>query len=228
MPNKIKSIAEQIVEHIHKAIFEGKILPGERLKENDISKWLGVSRTPTREAFRILESQGLLEINPNKGVQVTLLTLKDLAELFELRQILELHCLRKFVETSSEADIQDMEVLIENMEKAVAANDTLSYLRYSVDFHLHYIAKCRNKRLNSIFSVLADNIRCAQIFFMKKWVTRKGSVEEHRTILEALKDRDAERSEMLLQRHLNNSYERMIEFIDRDHPEVPLNIASNS
>ena len=226
MPNKIKSIAEQVVEHIHEAIFEGKILPGERLKENDISEWLGVSRTPTREAFRILESQGLIEINPNKGVQVSLITREDLAELFELRQVLELHCLRKFVETADRADLQDLEVLIQNMEKAVAVNDTLSYLRYSVDFHLHYIAKCQNKRLVSIFSVLTDNIRCAQIFFMNKWITRQESVEEHRAILRALKERDAGKSEMLLQRHLNNSYERMLKFIDRDQPESPLNIAS--
>jgi DNA-binding GntR family transcriptional regulator len=226
MPNKIKSIAEQIAAHIHAAIFAGKILPGERLKENDISEWLGVSRTPTREAFRILESQGLIEINPNKGVQVSLITREDLAELFELRQVLELHCLRKFVKTANETDIQDLEVLIQNMEKALAANDTLSYLRYSVDFHLHYIAKCQNKRLISIFSVLKDNIRCAQIFFMKKWVTRKESVEEHRAILKALKDRDAGRSETLLRKHLNNSYERMLKFIDRDNPETRLNIAS--
>jgi DNA-binding GntR family transcriptional regulator len=226
MPTKIKTIAEQVAAHIHESIFEGKIIPGERLKENDISEWLGVSRTPTREAFRILESQGLIEINPNKGVQVSLITREDLAELFELRQVLELHCLRKFVETADKANLQDLDVLIQNMEKAVAANDTLSYLRYSVDFHLYYIAQCQNKRLVTIFSVLTDNIRCAQIFFMKKWVTRKESVEEHRAILKALMDRDAGRSETLLQKHLNNSYERMLKFFDRDNPETRSNVAS--
>ena len=228
MPNKIKTIAEQVAAHIHEAIFEGKIIPGERLKENDISEWLGVSRTPTREAFRILESQGLIEINPNKGVQVSLITREDLAELFELRQVLELHCLRKFVETADKADLQDLEVLIQNMEKAVAANNTFSYLQYSVDFHLHYIAKCGNKRLISIFSVLTDNIRCAQIFFMKKWITRQESVEEHRAIWKAIKDRDVAKSETLLGKHLNNSYERMLKFIDREDPDATLNIASQS
>ncbi len=58
---KIKSIADQIADHIHRSIFEGKILPGERLKENDVAKQLNVSRTPTREAFRILASQAWLK-----------------------------------------------------------------------------------------------------------------------------------------------------------------------
>lgn len=69
---KIITIIDQIVDHIRSAIFSGKFIPGSKLKEKEISDWLGVSRMPVREAFRILEAQGLVEIEPNKGAKVPL------------------------------------------------------------------------------------------------------------------------------------------------------------
>ncbi len=221
MTPKIKSIADQIADHIQRSIFEGKILPGERLKENDVAKQLNVSRTPTREAFRILASQGLVEITSNRGVRVTLITKADLADLFEMRLLLEMHCLRKFVNKATKAEIRDLEVMLQKMAKAVADNDSSAYLQHAFEFHIYYIDKCQNKRLISVFEVLRNNIRCAQILYMRKVKARKKSVEEHRAIWIAIKAGDTENSETALRKHLENSYERMIKLIDMD-PVVSL------
>ena len=97
MPSKIKTMADQIADHIQRSIFEGNIFPGDRLIENEIAKQLDVSRTPTREAFRILASQGLVEITSNKGVRVTLITKSDLADLFEMRHLDDLQKLGGFL-----------------------------------------------------------------------------------------------------------------------------------
>ena len=214
METKIKSAADQIVDHIQQAILEGRILPGERLKEKEISSWLGVSRTPTREAFRILASRGLVDVTSNKGVRVTLLSRKDMGDLFELRALLELHCLGKFLRTVQPDDIQALEKFVQRMEIAVNDHDTIAYLQYSLDFHVYYISKCHNDRLKSVFSVLRNNIRTAQIFFMRKAEARMEAVDEHRVILKAINDRNVKRCKALLKSHLDNSYRRMVQFID--------------
>ena len=102
------------------------------------------------------------------------------------------------------------------MAKAVADNDSSAYYRHALDFHIYYIDYCQNSRLISVFAVLRNNIRCAQIFYMRKAKARKESVEEHRAIWRALKAGDTEKSEIALRKHLENSYKRMIKFIDQD------------
>jgi DNA-binding GntR family transcriptional regulator len=221
-------MADQISDHIQRSIFEGKILPGDRLKEKDVAKELNVSRTPIREAFRILASQGLVEITSNRGVRVTLITQADLSDLFEMRLLLELHCLRKFVVNATKAETRDLEVMLQKMAKAVADNDNAEYLQHSTDFHIYYIEKCQNTRLLSVFEVLRNNIRCAQIFYLRKTKARKESVEEHRAIWRAIKAGDIDKSETALREHLDNSYARMIKLIDRNEISAGRKISSNA
>ena len=216
MPSKIKTMADQIADHIQRSIFEGNIFPGDRLIENEIAKQLDVSRTPTREAFRILASQGLVEITSNKGVRVTLITKSDLADLFEMRILLEKHCLRKFVDNVTGTEIRDLEKELQKMSRAVSDNDSSAYLKHSVNFHAYFINKCQNKRLISFFKILKNNIHCAQIFYMRKAVARRDSVEEHRAIWQAIKTGGIEQAEAALSKHLENSHARMIRLIDRD------------
>lgn len=225
---KIKSMADQIADHIQGTILEGQILPGDRLKENTVAKQLKVSRTPTREAFRILASQGLVEITSNRGVRVTLLTRADLADLFEMRLILERHCLRKFIGEATTAEIDDLKVLLQKMANAVADDARSAYLQHSFDFHFYYIDKCRNKRLISVFSILRNNIRCAQIFYLRKTKARKESVEEHRAILRAIKAGDADNAETALSKHLENSFARMVKSVNRDEIDTERIIASRT
>jgi len=213
---KIKSMADQIADHIQRSILEGTILPGDRLIEIEIAKQLNVSRTPTREAFRILASQGLVQITSNPGVRVTLITKTDLADLFEIRLLLEQYCLRKFVRNATGAEIQDLEAVLQKMAKAVTDNDNLAYLKHSVNFHAYYIDTCHNKRLISIFEILRNNIHCAQIFYMRKAIARTESVEEHRAIWAAIKSGKIEKADTALSDHLEKSYARMIQLIDSD------------
>jgi DNA-binding GntR family transcriptional regulator len=215
-------MADQIADHLRKSIFDGKILPGERLIENEIANQLDVSRTPTREAFRILASQGLVEMTSNKGVRVTLFTKAELTDLFEMRHLLERYCLQKFVHSSTQDEIQELAALLQKMAQAVAEKDNLAYLRHSVDFHAYYVEKCRNKRLISIFEILRNNIHCAQVFYMRKAKARKESVEEHRAIWTALNARDSKNSEIALRKHLENSFKRMVTYIDQETETVNL------
>ena len=194
---KIITPIDQIVDHIRRAIFSGKFTPGSKLKEKEISEWLGMSRMPVREAFRIVEAQGLVEIEPNKGAKVPLISLEDLEEIYEARVLLEVYCLRIFVSLISDQDLAVIEKICEKMEAAIDRKDPLSYFDHSFDFHKYYISHCQNKLLESVFLRMENSIRCLQFSLDKN---------QHRQILQALRAKDADRCEKLIRLHLESGY----------------------
>ena len=90
---------------------------------------------PVREAFRILEAQGLIEIEPNKGAKVSRISLEDLEEIYEARVLLEVYCLRKFVGLISDQNLAVMEDICTKMETAIDQKDPLAYFDHSFNFH---------------------------------------------------------------------------------------------
>ena len=203
---KIITIIDQIVDHIRNAIFSGEFIPGSKLKEKEISAWLGVSRMPVREAFRILEAQGLIEIEPNKGAKVSRISLEDLEDIYEARVLLEVYCLRKFVRLISDQDIAVMEDICDKMETAIEIKDPLAYFDHSFNFHKYYISHCQNKVLESIFLRMENSIRCLQFNLDKKPEFYRKSLKEHRQILKALREKEADDCEKLIRRHLESGY----------------------
>jgi len=203
---KIITPIDQIVDHIRHAVFSGKFTPGSKLKEKEISEWLGMSRMPVREAFRILEAQGLVEIEPNKGAKVPLISLEDLEEIYEARVLLEVYCLRKFVGLINDRDLTVIEEICDKMEAAIEQKDPLSYFDCSFDFHKYYISHCQNKLLESVFLRMENSIRCLQFSLDKKPKFYRKSLKEHRQILTALRAKDADGCERLIRHHLEAGY----------------------
>ncbi len=203
---KIITPIDQIVDHIRRAIFSGKFIPGSKLKEKEISEWLGVSRMPVREAFRILEAQGLIEIEPNKGAKVRLISLEDLEEIYEARILLEVYCIRKFVTLITDQDLLGIEEICNKMEDAINRMEPLSYFNHSFSFHEYYITHCQNKLLASVFFRMENSIRCLQFSLDKKPEFYRKSLKEHRQILKALRAKDADGCERLIRHHLESGY----------------------
>ena len=203
---KIITPIDQIVDHIRRAVFSGRFTPGSKLKEKEISEWLGMSRMPVREAFRILEAQGLVEIEPNKGARVPLISLEDLEEIYEARVLLEVYCLRKFVSLVTDPDLAVIEEICDKMEAAIEQKDPLAYFDHSFDFHKYYISNCQNKLLESVFLRMENSIRCLQFSLDKNPEFYRKSLEEHRHILNALRAKDADECEKLIRRHLKSGY----------------------
>lgn len=203
---KIITPIDQFVDRIRRAVFSGKFTPGSKLKEKKISEWLGMSRMPVREAFRILEAPGLVEIEPNKGAKVPLISLEDLEEIYEARVLLEVYCLRKFVSLISDQDLAAIEKICEKIEAAIDQKDPLSYFDHSFDFHKYYISHCQNKLLESVFLRMENSIRCLQFSLDKNQEFYRKSLNEHRQILQALRAKDADRCEKLIRLHLESGY----------------------
>jgi DNA-binding GntR family transcriptional regulator len=216
---KIITPIDQIVDHIRRAIFSGKFIPGSKLKEKEISDWLDVSRMPVREAFRILEAQGLMEIEPNKGAKVRLISLEDLEEIYEARILLEVYCLRKFINLITDQDLLAIEEICNKMEDAINQMDPLSYFDHSFSFHEYYITHCQNKLLESVFLRMENSIRCLQFSLDKKPEFYRKSLKEHRQILKALRAKDADGCERLIRHHLESGNKSNKKIVSQLKPE---------
>jgi DNA-binding GntR family transcriptional regulator len=212
----IKTAAEQIADVLRNDIFSGKFVPGVKLKENEISVSLNVSRTPLREAFRILESDGLVKIISNRGVQVRLITEKDVDEVWELRKLVELHCIRKCIKMFDEHDFQKLEDNIQKTEKAINQKDYSLYFSHSVKFHSYLMSHCQNERLNSAFLNARNSIRCMQMVLDKSEKFFRYSLNSHKEILQALKKGNLDRCVKLMEHHLDYNHEMMKKNLESD------------
>ena len=211
--SKIKSSSEQAVTLLRKAIISGDIKPGEKLRETEISEALGVSRSPIREAFRVLESEGLVQLEANKGATVTKLTEKDLYEIYDLRILIELHGLQLSWEYITQNEIDKVDNIIIQMEKHLDAKDYDRYLKVSHEFHEFILNNCKNDRLLKMFNILKNNIFTIQILANPYPKYSKDSMQEHKKVLSAIKDRDLEKATHYLKEHLRAGYQRARKYL---------------
>ena len=207
-PRRIKTTTEQIVDYIRQAIFDGRFLPGDKLKENEIAKWLAVSRTPVREALCKLEAEGLAEFQPNKGVQVPLLENQDIDEICEMRMLIELQCIRKFMRLATASHFAELQGMLTAMADALDHNEVAQYMALGIDFHAYIIQQCQNMRMYSCFQRLRNTIRCAQAVLGKDPAFCRRSLRGHQDLIKALKERSRD-CEKMLRRHIEASCERM-------------------
>ncbi|MBW1691155.1 MAG: GntR family transcriptional regulator [Deltaproteobacteria bacterium] len=210
---KIETSSAQTASILRQSIITGEIKPGTRLRETELSRSLNISRSPIREAFRILESEGLVQINPNKGTFVIHITEKDLQEIYELRILLELYGLRQAFKNLAKEHFKEMEKLLQEMERKLAVKDYISYLNVSHEFHEFYLERCGNERLFYIFRILKNNILAIQFFAYSYPAHGSNSLEEHKKILAALMKGDLEKAVGDLRIHLESGYQRAKEFL---------------
>lgn len=204
------SLRGRVFHKLREDILSGKYEEHEELKEVAIGEEMGVSRTPVREAFRQLELEGLIQIIPNKGAYVTGITEKDVKDIYMMRSQLEGLCARWATEHISREQMEEME---ENV--------------YLADFHaakghLEQLAELDNRFHEIMYEACDSKILEHQLKDLHQYVLRvrkktlanvnRGpkSNEEHRRIMEAIRDGNGELAEKLAHQHMINAYENMV------------------
>jgi DNA-binding GntR family transcriptional regulator len=191
--------------------------PGQALSEQELANLVGVSRTPIREALFRLEKDGLITIVPRRGPFVAALTIKDIHELFEVREALELYAVKRAVER---LDLRELDRIQAEADRIYAhlAPDLTSEEKYSAlsgvfdDLHRVILATRDNAR----FSALLETVK-GTWHFARKMLTRRitqedvaRTYEEHTQIIEALRTRNPLGAEQAMQVHLENSRKRFL------------------
>jgi DNA-binding GntR family transcriptional regulator len=205
------SLPEAAAERLRTLIIEGDLPPGARLNERELSERLGVSRTPLREAFRMLASDGLLVQLPNRGAQVVSLSREDARHAFEVMAALEGLSGELAAAHVTDGDIAELRALQQEMEQAHARRDLPSYYRVNRAIHDRINAIAGNPVLAHTFRTL--NARLHALRFRSNLVQAKWdkAVKEHRDMVEALAARNGEKLRDLLVKHLRNKQRTVLE-----------------
>ena len=196
---EIKSLMTVVLDNTRERILTGEFRPGQKINESEIAVNLGISRSPVREAFRILERDGLITTLPRKGSYITDISLKDLEELFEVRKILEcyaLDCIKKRAKKSPEKMQSVMKELDRNLLKK---HDPLSVIS---GFHYNLVELSNNSRLIELYKILAVSLRRYWLIYHIEKGQRDISLEHHQEIVNTLSKEDYSYAKKLMKRHL--------------------------
>ena len=147
-------LVENISEILTDAIVKGLFKSGDQLVEAELRQQFGVSRSPIRESFRILEKKGLVEIIPRRGAFVKKITARDIEEHFPVRGILEGLAAKEAYPRMSREDIDDLSKILEKMKQAADKSDGKEYLTQHQKFHETFISACGNELLINLLMTL--------------------------------------------------------------------------
>ena len=204
--NEFLPLREVVFLTLRKAILKGELQPGERLMEIALANRLGVSRTPVREAIRMLEHEGLVVMKPRRGAQVAKITEQELNDVLEVRKSLEMLAANKACERMTEEDMKAMrETGAEFRKLALNPNCDLTALTEAdVAFHDTIYRGTRNRRLNQILANLREQMYRFRLEYLKDASIRESLVSEHEEIMKAVAGRDGELAADLIGAHIDN------------------------
>lgn len=208
-------LVEQITEFLTNAIIEGRLENGQRLVENELQRKFEISRAPIREAFRVLEKNGLVVLLPRKGTFVRKITKKDVEENFPIRANLEGLAARLAIPHISPEDIEQMKSSLSMMAEAAKNNDFTTYFKNHSEYHETFIKPCKNDTLIGILK----NLRQQALWFRFSYLWHQESYEYairiHREILDSFIKQEADRVETLVKGHIIIALKRFHEFLEQ-------------
>ena len=212
--NEYLPLRDVVFNTLRDAILTGKLVPGERLMENQLAEKLGVSRTPVREAQRMLELENLVELVPRKGAQVLDMSEKDIVNILEVRSALEGLATSVACKKMSKEDLQQLKNMEVDFEKAVAENDVEHFVDIDEDFHDLIFAATENDKLINIFRNLRIQLYRYRMAQAKNNETSMSTiVAHHRSIIRAIENHDAEEGASIAQGHIKYQTESILRFV---------------
>ena len=207
-----KPLRDVVFETLRDAIITQVLKPGERLMEIQLADEMGVSRTPVREAIRMLELEGLVVMVPRKGAYVAGVSMKDIHEVYEVRSALEMLAVTLAAEriTEEELDALERQVLRESEEEQADDGDLDSIIYIDSSFHDIIYQAAHNQRLVQFINILQEQLQRFRAASLSKPGRSKTALEEHKKIVEALSERNGDLASKLARDHIENAENAMI------------------
>ncbi|GGC08674.1 GntR family transcriptional regulator [Oxalicibacterium flavum] len=203
MPKDYKTVEQYVLNQLRRDILGGRYQPGDRLRQDEVARRFEVSTTPVREAFRDLRSEGLVWIDTNKGVIVKGLTVKDVAEIYELRIALEPLLARKSVATIAPDALEAARLIHHEMS---ASSDPHRWAALNKEFHVTLMASEKDTRLYDMVRnllVIAEPYVSLSIFIHPQILATDNI--EHEQILEGYEKKNARSVERIVKQHLEQT-----------------------
>jgi len=208
--------ASQIIyEYLLKSIIAGEMNEGQRIVESELAKMFGVSRSPIREALKMLEIDGLIELIPYRGVEVTRITVQDVRESLEIKGMVEGFASGIGAREFDGKVIEQLETMLEELEKYISLGKLQRVLETNIKFHHKIVESTRNEKLLKYYETLTRSIRRFYTISLAMTTGWKFSLSEHHAILAAIRAKDTAASERAARQHAHNTLDRVLARLER-------------
>ena len=202
--NAYLPLRDVVFNTLREAILKGELQPGERLMELQLAAKLGVSRTPIREAIRMLEQEGLAITIPRRGAEVAKMTEKDMNDVLQVREALDELAVSIACELITEEELEKLSEAVKNFEEAIGTKDIKQIAETDIAFHDIIYQASRNSKLVTILNNLREQIYRYRIQYLKDEKNYPNLSDEHREILEALMQKDKALVTGIMRKHVIN------------------------
>lgn len=211
-----KPLREVVSESLRKAIKDGVLKPGERLMEIQLADELGVSRTPIREAIRKLELEGFVVMVPRRGTYVADISLKDIAQVFEIRSALEELSAGLAAERITPDELEDLERILVEINEYIANDDFDKIVDADIRFHDVLYHASRNNRLVDILNNFREQMLRFRSISMHYPGRLAATWEEHRQLVENIANHNSAQARKIAKKHMENSEKTLLKGISKD------------
>ncbi len=209
-------LRDVVFHTLREAILKGELQPGERLMEIKLANRMGVSRTPVREAIRMLELEGLVIMIPRKGAQVAQITEKDLKDVLEVRMGLEELAVKFACERITSEQLKNLKAAADQFEEqvnTVSEDDITALAESDVHFHDLIYQATGNQRLVQLLGNLREQMYRYRVEYLKDVEIRSSLVREHNEICKALENHDEERAYKYTVVHIKRQQDTIIKMM---------------
>lgn len=201
-PIAATALYQQVAERLRTRILAHEIPPGSWIDEQALAEQYGISRTPLREALKVLVSEGLVTLKPRRGCYVTEVTAQDMDEIFPILALLEGRCAFEATSKASAADLAALDQLQAHLEEAAARNNVEDFFEANQRFHRALQALAGNRWLVQIIEDMRKVLKLNRHQSLSREGRLTESLEEHRGIMQALHARDAAAAQARMHQHL--------------------------
>lgn len=203
-------LREVVFNALRQAIIEGEFQPGERLMEVTLANKLGVSRTPVREAIRMLELEGLVVMVPRKGAEVAKITVKDLKDALEVRMAMEALSVRLACERIDDKGKEELKAACIKFKEAINSKLVPAIVEGDEAFHNVIYKASKNNKLINITQNLREQVYRYRVEYVKDFLYHDNLVREHDLITMAILKGDADTAEKIMKEHIYNQEQIVI------------------
>lgn len=209
----------QVYQILRNEIFIGKKKPGERLIESKIAQEIGVSRSPVREAIRLLEHEGLV-VNADGVLTIFPLTVEAIGDLYQCRIAVESYAAFLATRNITEEDIKELSRLLETALDAEKKKDSYAAVVVNTKFHMLINRACGNKHILEISERMLVQSHLARNILFTIHKRPSSYLEEHGNIIEAIKGRDPKEAELLMRRHIEHVWEYLQDALEKNPQSI--------
>jgi DNA-binding GntR family transcriptional regulator len=218
-----RTTSEEVASRLRQEILRAELRPGTRLRQGAIAARFGVSTTPVREAFALLQAEGLVRIDPHRGAVVFLPSVADLREYYEIREALEGLAIALALPNLDDALLDELQALINRMK---VIEDPETWASLNGEFHHRLYEPSGRPRLLSLIGTLRDASSAYIRLYVARQLPGQRSDADHQRILDACRARDVERTRAALAHHLRHVAEELARFITL--PDAPATEATTA